>query len=283
MPAPKPAPPITRPCRRFNADGTACGTPTPRLDGWCGQCDGFNEAEPSLTRRAMKSKKGRRFTRQWIPLTAVPDDLDFTALHLTRVALDTYAARHRCATRQAATELKSMTEDLVLDDGTSAWRSEDGSMRSLSNSGYTLLFSEDWTALVGYATNHLERTWAQVRAGVKSRTPKSDARRQVSGPAWFYAREADAGSPVRISYAAAGLFVHTSRGCKLKRVNVDECLPEIVDRVKEAVARWDGTEGRYFLEDAHDNPVAWILSKEPGRAPVIVSMAFQQSEPVIVA
>ncbi|MGA5183066.1 hypothetical protein [Streptomyces pseudogriseolus] len=279
---PKPTPPSSRPCRRFNADGTACNTLTPRLDGWCGQCDGFIEAEPSLTRHSSGGKKSSRFQRKW-EHCAIPDDLDFTALHLTGVALDTYAARHRCTIRQATIELKSMIEDLVLNDETKAWRSEDGMLRSLSNSGYKLIFSGDWTTLVGYTTSHLERTWAQVRAGVRSRISKADDKRQVAGPAWFYAREANAGSPVRISYAAAGLFVHTSKGGKLKRTNVDEHLPEIVERVKEAVARWDGTEGRYFLEDAHENPMAWILVKEPGRAPVVVSMAFQQGAPVIAA
>src|SRR5690606_16759922 len=241
MRTPKPAPPRPRPCRRFNADGTACGTPTPRLDGWCGQCDGFINAEPSVTRRSRNNKKGNRFNRQWTRIAQVPDDLDYSSLHLTRVALDTYAARHRCTTRQAATELTSMAEDMAISDGTSVGQSEDGALRSLSNGGYTLLFSDDWTALIGYATNHRERTWAQVRAGVKSRTRALQDERQVTGPAWYYAREADSGAPVRISYAAAGLFVHTGKGGRLKRANIDEHLPEIVDRVREAFARWDGT------------------------------------------
>src|SRR5690606_9366578 len=137
-----------------------------------------------------------------------------------------------------------MAEDMAISVGTSVWQSEDCELRSVFNGGYHLLLSDDWTATVGQDHNHRERTWADVRAGVKSRTRAWQYERQVTGPAWYYAREAASGAPVRISYAAAGLFVHTGKGGRRKRANIDEHLPEIVDRVREAFARWDGTEGR---------------------------------------
>ncbi|MFE7963406.1 hypothetical protein ACFU0X_10185 [Streptomyces cellulosae] len=277
MLVPKQASPRLNPCTRYNSDGSRCTQLTPRLDGWCGNCHGFRDPEPAFPHVPSRRPSSRRHAN-WTPTGGAPDELDFGDVALTHRAVTSYAAHHRCTSDEAALELKSMIEDFALHPYTKSWSNEEDALRSLTNGGYRLLFNDDWTVLRGYSPgSHLERTWAQVKVGVPTREPRFDPTHRMAGPAWYYALEAELGTPVRVAWNAATLFVHTTKGDRLKQRNARTYLPEIATRVRAAVDGWDGSEGRHVLEDGHPEPRAWTLVKEPGRAPIVCTVAFPES------
>ncbi|MEU9755666.1 hypothetical protein AB0D90_21445 [Streptomyces althioticus] len=277
MRVPKPAPPRQHPCTRYNSDGSRCTRITPRLDGWCGDCHGFRDPEPAALGVSSR-KPSSSHNANWAPAGGAPAGLDFDDVALSHRAVSTYAARHRCTSAHATAELRSMIEDFALHPSVRSWWNEEDALRSLTHSGYRLLFNADWTVLCGYSPgSHVERTWAQVKAGVPSRARRFLSSRRPGGPAWYYALEAELGTPVRVAWNAATLFVHTAKGDRLKQRNAKAYLPEIADRVRAVVDGWDGSEGRHVLEDGYPEPRAWTLVKEPGRAPIVCTVAFPES------
>lgn len=270
-PMPKPSPPKPSVCRRHQADGTACDAPTRRPDGWCGTCDGFTSAHPlSAPRRRVRPS----IKRTWNPVNALPLTSEAaSSFRMTRVVLDTFAARHRCTVTEAEAEIASMITGMLRDPDTEYGRCGDERLWSMRHSGYTLLFSPTLDAVVGYSTSHRERTWAQVQAGTPSRITEGQEGRSFSGPAWYYAMESSTGLPARCLYSTATLYVHVAKGGKLKQATAGEYLPEMVTRLKTALAQWDGSDGRFFLSDDHQEaPLSWLLVKEPGAMGVLVTI-----------
>jgi hypothetical protein len=98
-------------------------------------------------------------------------------------------------------------------------------------------------------------------------------RRRQSRPAWFYELEAAAGLNVSCSFRAASLYVHLVAGGRMKQDNASVYLPELARRVNAALAAWGGSDGRYRLPDPDDPAMSWVLVKDPGQAPVVVTVA----------
>jgi hypothetical protein len=92
------------------------------------------------------------------------------AAFVTRNARESFVGAHGGTFAEAEAELRSMLEDFLL---LRAWRREEDRW-ILSHDGFVLGLSGDG-AVIGYSTAHRERSWSQVKAGVRSRvsTPRN--------------------------------------------------------------------------------------------------------------
>jgi hypothetical protein len=169
-------------CNRFGHDGSACTNKTDNADGWCREpgCPGFRRPDPS---RAPESAGNPSGTPKHIRETGglslgdiTVEDIAYT--HVTTRAIDSFRFHHGGGEREAEVQLRSMLEDFLLK---SARRKSIGGFLVLSRDGYDLTLSPSGNGITGYSTVHRERTWEQVKAGVKSRIRAAKAR-PPSGP-----------------------------------------------------------------------------------------------------
>jgi hypothetical protein len=93
--------------------------------------------------------------------------------------MDSFRFHHGGGEREAEIQLRSMLEDFLLKSARSVSKT---GYRVLAREGYELTLSPNGDTITGYSTAHRERTWEQVKAGVKSRIRSAKAR-QPSGPA----------------------------------------------------------------------------------------------------
>jgi hypothetical protein len=93
-----------------------------------------------------------------------PDEVG--EVRVTRAALDSFRFHHggteSSARRAACVDARGVALR-------SARQRTPKGLWHLAHSGYTLVLDGDLTTLIGYRTAHRERTWAQVRAGIRSR------------------------------------------------------------------------------------------------------------------
>lgn len=91
---------------------------------------------------------------------------DVSQIHVSNRALESFRFHHGGGVREAEAQLRSMLEDFLIK---SARRPSAGGSLLLAREGYALLLTPDRGAVAGYFTVHRERTWAQVKSGVRSR------------------------------------------------------------------------------------------------------------------
>lgn len=205
----KPAPPSRRTCPRYNADGSACTTTTTRADGWCGECDGFTLAQTTSREHVdLKWFQRRPNHQEW---TAVPAPLAAEEAYEVTVAYaarEQFATRHTCTETEAEAQIRSLLEDLLLSGQID--RAEDGLYRLMfQKDGYLLLLSADTEVVKAYRTRHRERTWAQLKSGVKSRiTPPRRA------PVWARGLLDEQDGPALITWRALSNYGKAYAGGK---------------------------------------------------------------------
>lgn len=164
-------------CRRYSFDGLPCSNGTEFLDGWCreGGCHGFTRTRGN--RQQIPTRKA------WVKRIAMGDPaaltsfratrpLDFTDLEVRSRAIKAFQRRHGGSSQDAEVQLRSMAEDFALRSSGVLHRVHSGNplVCTLQRAGYWLLLHPRIGTLMDYHTLHLDRTWAQVRAGVPSRT-----------------------------------------------------------------------------------------------------------------
>lgn len=173
---PVPGPPRQQ-CARYSAAGRRCETLTARFDGWCGECDGFTQAiEPSLEERERKIAANRAARERAAanpgydrvyetpPLSAE----DLGVLEVGQAAIRNFLERHGGSEAAARQQILSLVEDCVTSG--SAHRRPSGYWTlSVKKGAYNVSITPDLDLVTNYRTLHAERTWAQVKAGVKSR------------------------------------------------------------------------------------------------------------------
>lgn len=176
MPIPEPP---QRQCARYSAAGRRCDRLTPRYDQWCGDCDGFAQAiEPSMEERKkrieeswVRREKSAHRTggagselAEKVPLE--PEDL--ADMRVSRGAIQEFLKRHGGSQDAARQQILSLLEDCMTSGKT---RKKQSGYWDLTVRGgtYGVTLDPDLTLVTSYRTVHLERTWAQVKAGVKSR------------------------------------------------------------------------------------------------------------------
>jgi hypothetical protein len=151
-------------CTRYRTDGTRCANETRQADGWCRQpeCGGFRTAEPARVGRSDylgMPKDGVTESR----LELAPEHI--ADIRITSAACGAFVVRHRGSLGEAAVELHAMLPPFLAEGR--HFRSSDGWLLDLE--GYRLVLDADARAVRAYVTGHLERSYAQVAAGVPSR------------------------------------------------------------------------------------------------------------------
>lgn len=179
---------MLKPCTRFRADGRPCPNRTNRADGWCGNCDGYGNAEATPLKDGKDpSFVGRWFSSvtNWTKATPPIEVDEVQDVSVTRSAVQWYANHHGTTIQEAEAQIRSLLEDILLTGQTmhnerGFWRLQTAG-RNGGVSGYGLSMDPECGKVLAYHTRHRERTYAQVKAGVKSRTsqkPTGSARRR---------------------------------------------------------------------------------------------------------
>jgi hypothetical protein len=172
-----------RRCRRFRVDGTRCTNETDLVDRWCRQpgCPGYvrPSMRPPSPPKGVPGKGSRWLLRHNGAVRPIPTELmqGYDSVTTTYAARESYRATHGGSATEAAGALRSIVEDFVL--GNVLCFSDSTGYFVLTHRQYSLLFDPSGATVIRYATEHRERTWAQVKAGVRSRTqsrPSSGAR-----------------------------------------------------------------------------------------------------------
>jgi hypothetical protein len=172
-----------KPCTRFRADGSACTNRTDYTDGWCraDDCPGFLRPDPTkapLTNGSLQGTDKHILQTGSMSVGDVSVE-DVGAISITRRAIDSFRRHHGGDKRDAEVQLRSMLEDFLLK---SARKESSGGFLTLAREGYVLVLAPDRQTITSYSTVHRERTWEQVKVGVRSRYKKRNGR-EASGPA----------------------------------------------------------------------------------------------------
>lgn len=183
-------------CTRFLEDGTRCTRATDNVDGWCrsGGCPGFLRADPHKAPMTFGSRRGSpahiKATGDVVVGGVTIEDVQ--DVRVTTRALDSFRFQHGGDAARAEVQLRAMLEDFLLK---SARKVSAGGFVVLAREGFELVLSPDCNVITGYSTVHRERTWEQVKAGVKSRIRKKkhQMKRQAAGPT------PEPGPPVRLA------------------------------------------------------------------------------------
>lgn len=150
-------------CTRFHADGSRCTAVTAWADGWCRTpvCGGFRTTEPPAPARhsiALDVPLGAR---------SVAAPVLSAGVAIADKALDRFIANHGGSRAEAEVELRTMPEEFGVLARVS--RSDDGVYR-LDAYGYRLVLDPEAGTVIDYRSVHIERSYAQFRAGVPGRS-----------------------------------------------------------------------------------------------------------------
>lgn len=165
-------------CERFHADGTRCTNLTRNADRWCRQpgCDGFTRRSSELAPQSSNGPLGLRrrlaATGEDVRLDLEPDEA--YEITVSTRATDSFRYHHGGSAAAAEAQIRAMLEDFLV--RSTRTRSRRGFIQ-LSRDGYLLVLTPEATVVTEYVTVHRERTWAQVRAGVRSRFRAARKRR----------------------------------------------------------------------------------------------------------
>jgi hypothetical protein len=225
------------------------------VDGWCGNCDGFARQESREGARKEKAEDGRSSqpVRVWTSCASPLDVEDVQSVSVARVVREKFAHRYGCTDQEAEIQIRSLLEDLILSGH--AERNENGLYRiSFNREGYGLRLSSDAGVVIGYSTRHRERTWAQYKAGVPSRTSRGNSAKTHT-PGW--AREAlrkIGPSEIQVSWRPFRHYAREREGITLSAENVTAVLGRLRDHlageILPAVLRQEHGGGSRQVVDA---------------------------------
>ncbi|RZL25398.1 MAG: hypothetical protein EOP31_09820 [Rhodococcus sp. (in: high G+C Gram-positive bacteria)] len=223
-------------CTRFRRDGVRCTNQTEYVDGWCraDECDGFLRAEQSGAPESVGVPHGTakhiRMSRD-LPV----GDISVEDVHDVRVtvrATDSFRYHHGGDERAAEFQLRNMLEDFLLK---SARRPSSGGYLRLSRNGFDVVLSPDRGTITGYSTIHRERTWEQVKSGVKSRF----SGRSHGGPG---VPRPDIGPPV-LAEDFANTFdpasVHLTVRVRQAFARIHALTSDVDTTIRQSLAQWD--------------------------------------------
>lgn len=229
-------------CTRFRRDGARCTNWTEYFDGWCreGGCDGFLRAEQSGAPESVGVPHG---TAKHIRMSqdSPIGDVSVEDVHDIRVtvrAMDSFRYHHGGDERAAEIQLRNMLEDFVLK---SAHRPTGSGYLRLSRSGFDIVLSPDRGTITGYSTIHRERTWEQVKSGVKSRFKNgsaSTAPRPEAGPPVSMPDFADTFDPASVHLTARVRQSYAQIADAQNGGSPKTSHTELEAAIREAVGKW---------------------------------------------
>jgi len=247
-----PIPTDLRTCRRYQRNGLRCTNKTRRYDGWCGQCDGYSEpAPPSRPRPA------RVWTHEGNEQAFPPIDIaDVQDMRIAPWALTQFIRRHGGTEHEAEAQIRTLAEDIILMPFRRGLRNrlEKRWVIATPHFDYRLVLSEELD-VIGYATKHVERTWAQVKKGVPSRL------RKRGYPLWLreLGQQANAGRELVLSVKAFCLYVKRRGLGPLRQETAKDLWPVVFDALDRALAVWNGSD--MYAQDPDFTEFSWHLSE----------------------
>ncbi len=159
-----------RQCTRFRRDGSPCPNETDYADGWCRspECPGFKRPEQDWGPESLGAPHGTaKHIRESGDMAVGDLDIDdVEVIRVSRTALDSFRFHHGGDAIAAEVELRSMLEDFLVQSAKQTSRSD---YLRLARQGFQLILSPHRDVITGYSTIHRERTWSQVKSGVRSR------------------------------------------------------------------------------------------------------------------
>lgn len=238
-------------CSRFRADGSACENVTDHADGWCRapECPGYRRASVSVAPEV--GNHGPRGTKKHIEQTAhVPlgqiDLEDVADVRVSLKAVESFRFHHGGGAREAETELRLMLEDFLLK---SSRRISPQGFLALARDGYEIVLNPERSVVTAYSTIHRERTWEQVKAGVRSRFAGSSTRSAGSWGRQKVGEAPEPGEPVDVDGFGAAFDadrVHLTGRVRTSFAKVEglvRATDEDLDVALRAAAGQAGTSG----------------------------------------
>ncbi|MFM9462823.1 hypothetical protein ACKI1K_08205 [Streptomyces scabiei] len=184
-------------------------------------------------------------------------------IRITRSAIDRYRTKHGGDASTAETEIRSLLENLI--SAGEHQRFENGTWRLMADEGFALLLSDDAARVISYSTPHRERTYAQVRAGVPSRS-----RSREKG----WVRELQADLPIRYTNLVLRRFAREVLATEFTRSSGREVVEAAHSRGMQVQPdRPSNGAGRRRVTDA--NGLTWHFTYEPGERPVVVHLSWK--------
>lgn len=162
-------------CSRYNAMGEPCKNATEHLDGWCREpgCDGFVRSTPASAPFTHSNRVSFHKTGEGSQRASTDESSSGVIQQNRRVAFratDLYKAHHGGSTADAVGALVMIADRCERGDW-DALKRRSGEFTVFSGDGYSITIAPNG-AIVGYAAVHRDRTWHQVRAGIRSRVSK---------------------------------------------------------------------------------------------------------------
>jgi hypothetical protein len=253
-------------CTRYERDGGHCRRPTPRTDGWCGVCAGFlrpHQQKPTTAAPRPVRPAHRPPTPTAEPLPLTSEEAYDPQIRITRSAIAQHRAKHGGGTSTAETEIRSLLENLI--SAGEHQRLENGTWRLQAAEGFSLLLSDDAARVISYNTSHRERTYAQVRASVPSRSRSREK-------AWV--RELQANLPIRFTNLVLRRFAREVLGTDFTRWTGPEVVKAAHTHATQVQPdRPANDAGRRRVTDK--NGLKWHFTYEPGERPVVDHLSWE--------
>ncbi|ATM24716.1 hypothetical protein SMD44_p10217 (plasmid) [Streptomyces alboflavus] len=256
---------VSKPCTRYEHDGTPCGRLTDRRDQWCGTCAGFHRAQRPKP-KAAAPRGGQSVVDAPEPLPLEADDAHDPHLNVTRHAIDQYRQRHGGDAQAAETEIRSLLENLITTgDHRHLTRGSWRAWRLQADEGFTLVLSADASFVIGYSTAHRERTYAQVKAAVPSRS-------RTREKAWVLQLQDDL--PIRFPKLVLLRFARDVLGIKFTRSTGERVVAEIFARSQQVLPDPPPSNaGRRRVTD--QDGLRWHFHYEPGSHPTVSHLLWE--------
>ncbi|MFF2228315.1 hypothetical protein ACFVV7_33915 [Streptomyces globisporus] len=260
--------PPTRQCTRYKKDGSRCGLKTTRADGWCRTCEGYGrpaqpQREPELQQVTL-----------WREVSARPLESDEAyRIPISNAALAHFIAAHGGDRLAAEVQIRSLLEDLLTGDGPPALRHpETGRWRLRTRRDkFSITLSEDASLVTGYKSRHAERTYAQVKAGVPSRTASPRRREKKK---WFLALQTEL--PFGLGFMTARQFARHELKVEMTQANAAEVIKQVWSYMTRAGISLPTQEGESRFTDSAG--LLWTFEVLPGHRPYLLRISWETEE-----
>ncbi|MFI1225976.1 MULTISPECIES: hypothetical protein [Streptomyces] len=234
-------------------------------DGWCRTCGGFGRPE------AARPKEEPQLETRWQETSARPLESDEAyEVSIANAALNHFVAAHGGDRRTAEVQIRSLLEDLLTAQARPALRHpETGRWRLRTpRDKFSVTLSSDASVVTGYKARHRERTYAQVKAGVPSRT--ASPRREK----WFLALQTEL--PFGMGLMTARLFARRELGLEMTQDNAAEVIEQVKDYMAREGISLPSQEGDTGVTDAAG--LVWTFQVLPGDRPYLMRITWETEE-----
>ncbi|MGW7314726.1 hypothetical protein [Streptomyces sp. NPDC054865] len=228
-------------------------------DGWCRKCEGFGHPASAHQTRVVTTG-----VTQWQETDERPLDSDEAYdVDISKAAVDQFLTNHAGNRQAAEVQIRSLLEDLLAPNARAALRHpETGRWRLVSRrAAFSLILNRDASAVIGYKSQHAERTYAQVKAGVPSRQPRSRSRLKK----WFAGPLTEL--PFVIGLMTTRIWAREELGSDVTSDNASEVVKKLAKDLEEHGVLLPTQEGESSVTDSAGR--VWTFDVVPEQRPYI--------------